>query len=107
MRGPGCQGAMACALLLAISPTIDAGTCYLLDANAIDCAVCWKTTFAGAGIKGVREMMTQCPVGIVANWTNPLPNAMRASIKFDVGYSLQIDTTKFKFAHIRKVYTEK
>lgn len=46
-------------------------------------------------------MMMECPVGIVETWTSPLPIELNAMETYDVGFSLQLDSTKF--AHISKV----
>jgi len=77
-----------------IVPNINAGYCYLIDSNAA-CAVCWQTTYeSSTDIKGVRGM-DECPAGVVAKWTDPIPFSMRAMETYNVGYSLQLDTTKF------------
>ena len=89
--GSGRYRFLTSGLLLAIAPTIS-GYCYLLDANA-KCGLCWETTYGDASDTTGVTIMKECPVGIVETWTKPPPTQMSSMQFYDVGYSLQLDTT--------------
>eukprot|EP00277_Geminigera_cryophila_P005413 CAMPEP_0179432666 /NCGR_PEP_ID=MMETSP0799-20121207/17231_1 /TAXON_ID=46947 /ORGANISM="Geminigera cryophila, Strain CCMP2564" /LENGTH=563 /DNA_ID=CAMNT_0021210175 /DNA_START=215 /DNA_END=1906 /DNA_ORIENTATION=+ len=77
-----------------MAPQIDA-FCYLLDANA-KCAVCWKTIYMDLDDKVGVTKMEECPEGITETWTSPLPEKMHAMEKYVAGYTLVLDTKKFR-----------
>jgi hypothetical protein len=93
------RGALLAVALLAGVQQADA-TCYLLDTNSA-CAVCWTTTYSSMDDTIGFTQMSECPAGVLETWTKPLPEKMNAEQEYDVGYSLQLDMSKF--GQLRKV----